>query len=150
CHSWYVRLLSPDPFLAMSLARESERAFEETGNPYNVTMSKLLLGVTEADLGDIMGGERTLREGLVLASRLSHGFLLINTQMNLVLALAERPEPELLAEGYSLAQLIVDAGVSPIYAASAHTARARIMLVWGRAAEAEEASRKACEIFSLA
>lgn len=149
-HGLSVRVLSPDPLLAMKLARESERAFSEIGNVYGLTLATMLVGLSWVDLGDLLEGEKMLREGQALASQLSHGFLRHNTQMGMVLALAERSEPELLAEAHSLAQSIIEAGVSPLYVASGHAARAQVLLAWGRADEAEEAAREACATFTVA
>ena len=149
-HALYVRFLMPDPFRATELAHESRRAFAEIGNVYGLTQAMLSVGLTSTDLGDLHEGEKMMRQGLAFALQLAHGFLRQNAQMGLMMALAERSEPELLVEGDSLAQVLIDTGVSPLYVASGQNARARIMLAWGRTDEAEEATRKACAIFPVA
>ena len=145
-HAWYLRNLEPAPYQAMLAAREGARACEVAGNWKQLLAMRLCLGMTLAEVGDSAAGEKQLRDALKLPICEEAELYKGNLQAYLALLLVRREEKRDLDEVCALAQQVLEAKMSPIYAGVAKTALAHAALLRGQADHAVEQARQAADL----
>ena len=147
--SWFVRSLEPNPFLALTMARETARAFERARHTAFLSMGKTILGLCYADLADFDEAERSVRHGVALAEEARDPYQAANARAYLAAVLTNRGSPRDREEIERLSGAILDTNISLAYAGVAHMCLGSTAMARGDAAGAERHAREAGERIAM-
>jgi tetratricopeptide (TPR) repeat protein len=145
----YTRLLSPDPWLAYKLAKESGQAYQQVDDLHSKMPQQNLLGTTEAELGNYAEAEVIHRRSLTLAEKLNETGHLAFGKVYLASVLIDQADRTKWEEAKHLVNEVVRLDMSPSVTGFAHSVLSQILSNQGQYEAAEEHARKAVGMLAM-
>ncbi|WP_434388463.1 protein kinase domain-containing protein [Melittangium boletus] len=145
----YLGLIQGRPWHALRLAELSLRDSRETGMERSVYLACSVVGWLRFELGDVASAIRLTREAWTGALHHSQWFLAYQARGYLMHTLAFSDEPAHWREAVALAREEPASGmVIPVIQGLSEVISALVLLMHGGAEEAEQRSRRACEMLA--
>ena len=139
----YYVYLEYGPYPAYEHARQSLAAFEQAQALRLRNMALLAESAALGALGQYDLAEHTLRTSLADALAMDDVLTIVGARLQLMLLLAERPNPKQLAEAAEIAELMIETTPAEAVVGSAQGVLARVLMTQGRLSEAAEAAEQA-------
>ncbi len=149
--SQYLRAAESDPFRQLELLKAALLYYEESGSQNMRAIVTTFVGEAQGELGDLTGGEQTLRTALSRAQQAKHDHYVVHAQLHLAALLSSGPERAHWEEAAALARAALATDrLSLGYREWSHFLLARALLRLGELVEAEAEAQRALELTETA